>query len=797
MKTNEFAIKRKKVAESVKPVEQPKVVKPEDLTMPEFVFESADRQYRRTLSEQQVDMKGKKCTACKKGTYEETDIHDNMHGELHCTKCNTVIKSRQPADSKKKRVSEGAEKEYHVINHKGTPTVVSPSGKMNKNFSSTYDAQQFAKKKNAEIDKKKNVSEGIMDVVKQTFNDCVVGYPQGTSEGQFIQGWARAIRAETGRDIPLEKLAKLYQDYTERSDEIMQSHGTLDESGVAEQQVGEAGGSFTAAGHYNNMIFQQNLNNLGQQLSQLSPADLEQFNQIAASVGIGSVAGVAGVIGAVTFGDMFMSVMRRTMGAAKKKVSVDTEEIIKLRRQIVSIHKRLATLKTEPAIAKYQAMLKQAFEVLEELEARQGNQVAEGKPQKRADRYHINKDGKPASLASYADRSSAVKDRDAQYPGAKVHQVGPRGKVKGEFEEGRRLDMSSPEEKAARKAYIKAHGHPPPLTPDSVVAKYNPENDKKMRDYYLRRKGIPQDKLDKMKEDGVAEASPRQHPKRYQSAIDAFNRFMDEPESTPKDELQSRHDQTKKRIKTNTMAGPKGQLPEAGTGDINRLEHRGEEYNVYFNQRKGMYTARGTGQMKGQIQFEWFHTLADAIDHAEMEIGGYDEHDGVVEGSMPDLDHMPGKTTQHKNTNCTTCHGHKSRYKLNGKLFADNRPGAVRVKCSACDGTGEMTAYQKLLKQMKQNAKNDPHRIPRGYELSAHGQLVKKHKTEKSNDGVGGLGEGLKEDATGGSTGSSSVSAVVTELGAGGMTKQQLRKRQADYTNVRKTGGPVKVKRNG
>ena len=94
---------------------------------------------------------------------------------------------------------------------------------------------------------------------------------------------------------------------------------------------------------------------------------------------------------------------------------------------------------------------------------------------------------------------------------------------------------------------------------------------------------------------------------------------------------------TKKEIKTNTMAGPKGQLPEAGPGDINRLEHRGEEYNVYFNQRKGMYTARGTGQMKGQIQPEWFHTLADAIDHAEMEIGGYDEHDGVAEGSISDL----------------------------------------------------------------------------------------------------------------------------------------------------------------
>jgi hypothetical protein len=55
--------------------------------------------------------------------------------------------------------------------------------------------------------------------------------------------------------------------------------------------------------------------------------------------------------------------------------------------------------------------------------------MAEGK---KPDNYHIvNKDGKPASLASYADRASAEKDRDAKHPGAEVRQVGPRGKVKG------------------------------------------------------------------------------------------------------------------------------------------------------------------------------------------------------------------------------------------------------------------------------------------------------------------------------------------------------------------------------
>ena len=54
--------------------------------------------------------------------------------------------------------------------------------------------------------------------------------------------------------------------------------------------------------------------------------------------------------------------------------------------------------------------------------------VVEGK---KPDSYHIvNKDGKPATLASYADKASAEKDRDAKHPGAEVRQLGPRGKIK-------------------------------------------------------------------------------------------------------------------------------------------------------------------------------------------------------------------------------------------------------------------------------------------------------------------------------------------------------------------------------
>lgn len=65
---------------------------------------------------------------------------------------------------------------------------------------------------------------------------------------------------------------------------------------------------------------------------------------------------------------------------------------------------------------------------------------------------------------------------------------------------------------------------------------------------------------------------------------------------------------------------------------------------------------------------------------------------GVAEGlpgGLSKSDYTPGATKKHVNTNCTTCHGRKGMYKLDGKLFADNKVGAVRVKCPACHGTGD------------------------------------------------------------------------------------------------------------
>jgi hypothetical protein len=50
------------------------------------------------------------------------------------------------------------------------------------------------------------------------------------------------------------------------------------------------------------------------------------------------------------------------------------------------------------------------------------------------------------------------------------------------------------------------------------------------------------------------------------------------------------------------------------------------------------------------------------------------------------------------------------------------------------------------------------------------------------------------EDATGGSSSSSSMATVVGELGEGGMTRKQVNKKLGGYTNVQTKGGKIRVK---
>ena len=58
------------------------------------------------------DRMGKKCRQCKKGTYQETGVQDDMHGELHCNKCGAMIKRHGPPENKKKNENIVSESRY-------------------------------------------------------------------------------------------------------------------------------------------------------------------------------------------------------------------------------------------------------------------------------------------------------------------------------------------------------------------------------------------------------------------------------------------------------------------------------------------------------------------------------------------------------------------------------------------------------------------------------------------------------------------------------------------------------------
>ena len=122
--------------------------------------------------------------------------------------------------------------------------------------------------------------------------------------------------------------------------------------------------------------------------------------------------------------------------------AMDGEEMIDYVADELGDYYRAVELSKDPTIQQAYSLMREkggdsegdpkqmsrvAWDAMSILRGEQG--VTEGK---KSDRYHIvDKDGKPVNLASYADRASAIKDRDEKYPGAVVQQVGPRGKVKG------------------------------------------------------------------------------------------------------------------------------------------------------------------------------------------------------------------------------------------------------------------------------------------------------------------------------------------------------------------------------
>ncbi len=102
------------------------------------------------------------------------------------------------------------------------------------------------------------------------------------------------------------------------------------------------------------------------------------------------------------------------------------------------------------------------------------------------------------------------------------------------------------------------------------------------------------------------------------------------------------------------------------------------------------------------------------MDRAHTDKRYYKDEQGVAEGlpgGFSKSDYTPGATKKHVDTNCTTCHGRKGMYKLDGKLFADNKVGAVRVKCPICHGTGDKPDVTEDRGQHQQWGKKDMEKL--------------------------------------------------------------------------------------
>jgi hypothetical protein len=700
-----------------------------------------------------------------------------------------------------------------------------------------------------------------MDTVKQAFNDLVVGYPQGTSEGQFIQGWARAIRAETGRDIPLEKLAKLYHDYAERSEEIMQSHGTTnEESGAAADTYKDTSGTFKdrLVGEILNFY---SMHGRIPRISEYSRAVRSKLNSLdfdersklhrQANVRALKLAGKQGNLSKLGLDegedDLYEPGVAEGMQTYRDYVKPDDLDVQKMAKMAA---KGLLDYAVKRKMNPANLLKKDYYALAEMLEKVNPNLYAAIDDQLSDNDYNWVY-FKAASLAA---NTAAKQDVAEESKGLWANIHAKQNRIKnGSGEHMRKPGSKGAPTNANFKSASKTEsveettGDPKfdkmlkDITGKKVVAKQQKADTKQQsRDAFssmfgggnptdtlsIRKKGVaegldeavggnylyhatgsnindlkniisnglitnasnqertgsklralsftrnwryalttkdddnqettgiangvifvvdqsilkqknkmqsvdrPADIINEFKAvlaalptaesamdlfqliDGsvtpaqlaalsqiAGSSTPIMNGRQFISAVakpyladktnqqalanaqskikQAISYFVktsagksiasaggstaseyEEVILTPlnyvpfKDlgvvgyminpEVDSANQQAIRnlfaKVGVNEMPIPNSTRPgtgvaEAGHGDANRLEHRGAEYNVYFNTGKGMYTARGKGQMSGQIQPEWFYTLADAQDHAEMEIGGYDEHDGVSEAT--------------------------------------------------------------------------------------------------------------------------------------------------------------------
>ena len=170
---------------------------------------------------------------------------------------------------------------------------------------------------------------------------------------------------------------------------------------------------------------------------------------------------------------------------------------------------------------------------------------------------------------------------------------------------------------------------------DDVSEAVQAKTDDKLLAYYAQRKAEAEKKK---KEQGVAEGKAR----------------LPQPEDFDSDwDYQEALDAYERSLSGNDDYDYENMIDEADSENPDRITvaSQGKGYIVYHSFNRDAYTARGVGEWKGQIEPEWFYTLADAEEHAEMEIAGHDEHYGKID------------ELTFKGSTCTKdCSGHEAGY---------------------------------------------------------------------------------------------------------------------------------------
>ena len=170
---------------------------------------------------------------------------------------------------------------------------------------------------------------------------------------------------------------------------------------------------------------------------------------------------------------------------------------------------------------------------------------------------------------------------------------------------------------------------------DGVSEAVQAKTDDKLLAYYAQRKAEAEKKK---KEQGVAEGKAK----------------LPQPEDFDSDwDYQEALDAYERSLSGNDDYDYENMIDEADSKNPDRITvaSQGKGYIVYHSFNRDAYTARGVGEWKGQIEPEWFYTLADAEEHAEMEIAGHDEHYGKID------------ELTFKGSTCTKdCSGHEAGY---------------------------------------------------------------------------------------------------------------------------------------